>query len=48
MRDFEDQHRDLLVLDIADQTVIANPISPKSPFVAVERFAPLPGILCGL
>jgi hypothetical protein len=45
---FQDQHRDPFILDIANQTEIANPIPPKAAFVTMERLAPLSWILRGL
>lgn len=48
VRDFQDQHRDPFILDIANQTEIANPIPPKSAFVTMEGLAPLSWILRGL
>ncbi len=42
---FQDHHRDPFILDIANQPVVADPISPKSPFIAVRGLAPLSWIL---
>jgi hypothetical protein len=47
MHDFQHQDGDPFVLNIANRTVIANPISPQSAPVAVKRLAALPRIVSG-
>lgn len=39
MTNNEEQHSQAIVLQITDQSIIANPIPPKSPLVAMESFA---------
>jgi hypothetical protein len=42
---FQNQQFDFFILDIANQTVAANAVSPKPLFVAMKRLTPLPWIL---
>ncbi len=46
MSKFQDQDSDSFVLYVADQAIIADAITPQSPFLAMQRFAPLARIIC--
>ena len=45
MAHLQHHHRDPLVLDIADQAIVADPVAPEPAFFALEGPSPLPGVL---
>jgi hypothetical protein len=47
MPDLQPQRQDSVVLDVANEAVIAHPVTPQAGFVAVQGLAPLPRIFRG-
>ena len=45
LADVEHQNRDFLVLNIANEAIVADAISPYSAFLAPKSFSPLPKII---
>lgn len=46
MSDYEDQNHDLLVLDVADQAIIAHAVAPETVLLSPQWFSPLPRVVC--
>ena len=44
MADLQHHYRDPLVLDITDQAIVADPVTPESEFFALEGPSPLPRV----
>lgn len=47
MSDHEYQNRDFLVLDVANQSIITDPVAPEAALLSAQRFSALARIMGG-